>query len=68
MEYMNKIVQIRKEKHITQQKIADHLMITQQQYSDYERGKNELPIRYLILICKYLKVSSDWILGLDTKE
>ena len=64
MEYMRKIVQVRKEKHITQQKLANHLMITQQQYSDYERGKNELPIRYLISICKYLDISADWLLGL----
>lgn len=64
MDYIDKIVQIRKEKQITQQNIADKLCITQQQYWAYEKRKNELPIRYFIEICKILDVSSDWLLGL----
>lgn len=43
-------------------------MITQQQYSRYEKGGNELPIRYLIQICKLLAISTDWLLGLTNTE
>ncbi len=68
MNYMQKIVQIRKGKNITQTIIANHLQITQQQYSDYERGRNELPIRYLIQICQLLNVSADYLLGLKDEE
>lgn len=67
MEYMEKIIAVRKEKGITQQNIADKLGITQQQYWAYEKGKNELPIRYLIEICKMLDTSADWLLGLKEK-
>lgn len=62
--YMKIIAKVRKEKKVTQQAIADYLHISQQQWSDYERCKNELPIRYLIQICVLLNVSADYILGL----
>lgn len=64
MNYLEKIVQIRKKKNITQKNIADHLKITQQQYQAYEKGKNEMPIRYFTEICIYLDISADWLLGL----
>ena len=40
------------------------LKLKQQQYSDYERGLRQIPINYLIEFCKFLNVSSDYILGL----
>ncbi len=33
-------------------------------YARYERGANEMPIRHLIVLCKYYDVSADYILGL----
>jgi hypothetical protein len=33
----------------------------------YERGANELPIRHLITLSQYYKVSTDFLLGLDSK-
>ena len=65
MDYMAKIKQFRQENKITQQNIADTLGITQQQWFKYEKGMNELPIRYLEAICKKYHVSADWILGLS---
>ena len=32
-------------------------------YARYERGANEMPIRYLIALCKYYNISADYILG-----
>ena len=68
MTYMEKIKQIRQTRKYTQQMIAKRLNISQQQYQKYEIGINELPIRYLIEICKILCVSSDYILGLKDEE
>ena len=31
----------------------------------YERGANELPIRHLIVLCRYYGVSADYLLGLS---
>ena len=64
MEYIYRLKQFRQENKISQREIAETLKITQQQYQKYEVGKNELPIRYLVVICKEYKISADWLLGL----
>ena len=38
---------------------------TQQVYSRYEKGVNELPIRHLVALCRFYGVSADYILGLS---
>lgn len=63
MNEMDRIRLIRKEKNITQKELCIELKMKQQQYSKYERGENELPIRYLKQIIAYLDVSADYILG-----
>lgn len=65
MEIYERLKQARKGKGYTQEKIAEMLNTTQQQYSKYEKGIQELPARRIIDICKILDVSSDWLLGLD---
>lgn len=64
MLYIDRIKQFRQERHVTQAQIAETLGISQQQYFKYEKGVNELPIRYLIAICKAYGLSADWLLGL----
>jgi transcriptional regulator with XRE-family HTH domain len=61
---MNRIKQFRTKNKITQQNIADTLGITQQQWFKYEKEVNELPIRYLEIICKVYGISANWLLGL----
>ena len=58
----------REDRDIKQSTLAKVLGTTQQVYSRYENGVNELPIRHLIRLCKYYQVSADHLLGLDTKE
>lgn len=65
MDYTQRLIDARKRSGLSQTQTAEALMITQQQYSRYEKGNNELPLRYLIQLCKLFNVSSDWILGLD---
>ena len=55
---------LREDRDYTQAQIAEVLGTTQQVYSRYEKGINELPIRHLIALCRYYNVSSDYILGL----
>jgi len=59
---------IREDNDKTQQNIADILGISQTMYARYERGANELPIRHLIVLCKYYGISSDIVLGLTPKQ
>lgn len=63
-DYTERIRDLREDHDKTQQEIADYLGTTQQVYSRYEKGINELPIRHLIALCRYYTVSSDYILGL----
>lgn len=62
MYYLQKIRNLREDKDITQKEMAEYLGILQTQYSRYERGVNELPIRYLIKIAEKLEVSIDELL------
>lgn len=55
---------IRIERGYNQIEIAEVLQTTQQQYSKYEMGTQELPARHIITLCKFYKVSADEILGL----
>ena len=64
MEYIERLSAVRRAKGISQRQVCEALNITQQQYSRYERGINELPVRYLIEICRFLDISADWLLGL----
>ena len=66
--YIKLIRDLREDSDRTQQEIADILGTSQTMYARYERGANELPIRHLIALCQYYKVSADYILGLSDKR
>ena len=69
MKYIKRIRDLREDHDKTQQQVADLLGTSQTMYARYERGANELPLRHLITLCQYYKVSADYILGLsDTPE
>ena len=42
--------------------IADVLKTTQQVYSRYEKGINEMPVRHIIELCRFYNVSADFLL------
>ena len=56
------------EKRYTQEDIADVLQMTQQQYSRYELGMHEIPVRHVITLCKFYGISADVLLGLDEEK
>ena len=66
--YIEIIRDLREDNDLTQKQIADILQTTQQVYSAYENGNNELPIRHLITLAKFYKVSADYILGLKKEK
>ena len=37
-------------------------------YARYERGANELPIRHLIRLAEYYRLSTDYLLGLTDEK
>ena len=62
--YIDIIRELREDCDMTQADIAQILGTTQQVYSRYEKGENEIPVRHIIALCKYYNVSADYILGL----
>ena len=67
MAYLKRMRDLREDNDKTQREIASVLGTSQTMYARYERGANELPIHHLLMLCKYYKVSADYILGLSDK-
>lgn len=65
MEYIRIIRALREDNDKTQAQIAAVLGTSQTMYARYERGASEMPIRHLISLSKYYRVSTDYILGLS---
>ena len=66
--YVKRIRDLREDHDLTQQQIADFLGTSQTMYARYERGANEMPIRHLLALCRFYKVSADYILGISDKS
>lgn len=66
--YQKRIRDLREDSDKTQQEIADILGTSQTMYARYERGANEIPVHHIITLCRYYRVSADYILGLSDKR
>lgn len=64
-QYWEILREIREDNDLSQSQIAKILCTTQQVYSRYEKGINEMPIKHLITLCAYYSVSADYVLGLS---
>lgn len=63
MKYNERIREIREDRLLTQQKVADLLHVGQRTYADYESGKTRIPIDSILILAKYYNVSLDYITG-----
>ena len=62
-----RIKDMREDRDLTQKQIAEYLMCDQSLYSKYEREEREIPLRLLIKLADYYKVSLDYPVGRNTK-
>lgn len=67
-EYWEVIRELREDRDLKQAEVAAILHTTQQVYSRYENGINEMPIRHLKTLCQFYCISADYVLGLEKKE
>ena len=51
-----------------QKDIASLLGISQQYYSEYEKGNRPIPVDYLIKLAKFYNTSIDYIVGLTDEQ
>ena len=63
-----KIKELREDRDITQNAIAEYLHIKQNTYSQYENGVRQIPIELLIELAKYHGTSVDYLLGLTDEK
>lgn len=69
MKRLNEIIrELREDSDLTQKQIAELLNTTQQVYSRYETGENDLPLHHLITLAKFYKTSTDFLLGLTSEK
>ena len=66
--FIMRLRDIREDKDIKQQTIADYLNIKQNTYSQYENGHRQLPIDILIKLALYFNTSTDYILSLTDES
>ena len=66
MDYKQRIRDLREDADLTQAQVAEILGTSQTMYARYERGASEMPIRHLIALSKLYRVSTDYILGLES--
>ena len=54
---------LREDKDLSQQQLAEYLNCTQVCYSNYETGKRDIPTAVLIALADYHHTSIDYLLG-----
>ncbi|WP_146939737.1 XRE family transcriptional regulator [Chryseobacterium hagamense] len=59
---------LRGKKMITQQDLADTLIITRSRYVSYEDGRSEPPIEVLVKISKFFNISIDLLVSVDIRK
>lgn len=59
---------LRSQQEISQQKVADSLLITRVRYAKYEDGTSEPPIEILLRISKYFSISIDLLVSVDIRK
>lgn len=64
MDYRMRIREIREDRDYTQAQIGKLLHKSQQGYNHIETGRAELKIDDLIVLCKFYKLSADYLIGI----
>ena len=68
MYYYQRLKDLREDKDLKQESVAAVLGTTQQQYSRWERGAQEIPLHHFITLAKFYKISLDYLAGLTNKK
>ena len=63
-----RIRDLREDKDKTQLDIAKLLGVHLTQYRRWETGESEIPVHIVIQLCKYYKVTADYMIGLTNSK
>lgn len=67
MDYRMRLRSVREDRDYTQAQIGRVINKSQQGYSHIESGRAELKIDDLIALCRFYKLSADYLIGLTEK-
>ena len=59
-----RIRELREDHDLTQKQVAELIKTTQQVYSEYEKGKREIPLYKMVILAKHYNVSMDYLTDL----
>jgi len=59
---------LREDNDLTQKQVSQYLLCDQSLYSKYERGEREIPLKLIIKLADYYKVSIDYLVGRSTTK
>lgn len=65
MELERRLAELRKEKNVSQEELAEKLYVSRQTISNWERGKTYPDINSLLLMANYFDVSLDYLIKGD---
>jgi len=65
MEFGKRLRQVRIERNLTQQAVADAIKVELRTYQRYEQGSREPSFATLLVLADVLDVSTDYLLGHD---
>ena len=68
MDVTDRIRNLREDRDLTQQEMADMLHISQRSYSHYEMGSRKIPLDVLIALADYYDCSIDYLLKRTNKK
>lgn len=68
MTYVERIIDLRESKNLTQAEVAKYLGVAQNTYSDYERDKLKMPIKALIELAEFYDVDMNYITGISNEK
>ena len=60
---IKRLKDLREDRDLKQQQVADYLGITRSAYSNYETGSREIPLAVLMKAADFYQVSVDYLLG-----
>lgn len=64
MDFIDRLTELRTDRDVSQKDIAELLGCQQSAVSKYERRKVPYRVEDVITLCKYYKVSADYVFGL----
>ena len=68
MYYTQRMEDLRKDRDMTQEEVAEKIGMKREQYRRYETGQNEVKASFIIKICELYNVSADYLLGITNKK